>query len=119
MRFYDFKRFLSVSVGSVSATRRNYLSVRSVPISASHDTIFSVSHGENRRSDSVGQGRLRAQLRHSRPRSTSLVAGTLSDYNRLLGDIFQFTITFPNRAPNASHMGERYKQEIFSLEIIR
>jgi hypothetical protein len=37
---------MSVSVGSLAAARRNYLGVRCVPISASHDSVFSVSFGE-------------------------------------------------------------------------
>jgi hypothetical protein len=51
----------------VSATHSNYLSVRCVPFSAPYDAIFSVSYGDNRPSDSVGQGRLhalRASLLH-------------------------------------------------------
>ncbi len=36
-------------------------SVRCVPFSASHEANFSVSFGENRCSDSVGQGRLHAR----------------------------------------------------------
>jgi hypothetical protein len=40
--------------------------VRCVPFSASHDAFFSVSFGENRRSDSVDQGRLRAESTSSR-----------------------------------------------------
>lgn len=36
------------------------LCVRSVPFSASHDSVFSVPFGENRHLDSVEQGRLRA-----------------------------------------------------------
>jgi hypothetical protein len=33
---------------------------QSVPVAASYDALLSVSFRENRRSDSVGQGRLRA-----------------------------------------------------------
>jgi hypothetical protein len=43
-----------------SEARSNYLSVRCVPFSAPYTARFSVSYGENRRSDSVGQDRLHA-----------------------------------------------------------
>jgi hypothetical protein len=36
---------LGISVGSLTAARRNYLGVRCVPFSAPYDAIFSVSFG--------------------------------------------------------------------------
>jgi hypothetical protein len=42
------------------------LSIYSVPFAASLYALLSVSFGDNRRSDSVGQGRLRALCGHSR-----------------------------------------------------
>ncbi len=50
--------------GAVAAIDLCYPNDRSVPFSASHDSVFSVSFGENRRSDSVPQRRLCAQKRH-------------------------------------------------------
>jgi hypothetical protein len=37
---------LRISVGSLTAARRNYLGVRCVPFSAPYDAIFSVSYVE-------------------------------------------------------------------------
>jgi hypothetical protein len=37
---------MSVSIGLISEARRNYLGVRCVPISASHESLFSVSFAD-------------------------------------------------------------------------
>jgi hypothetical protein len=42
------------------------VSIYSVPFAASRYALLSVSFGDNRRSDSVGQGRLRAESTSSR-----------------------------------------------------
>jgi hypothetical protein len=55
---------LRISVGSLTAARRNYLGVRCVPKAVSHDAVFSVPSGEKRRSNSVPQRRLSARMRH-------------------------------------------------------
>ena len=53
-------------MGSLAEAHRSSPSVRCVPVSAPYDALFSVSYiGDNRRSDSVDQGRFRAQLGHS------------------------------------------------------
>ena len=44
----------------LTVTRHNSLGVRCVPFAAPYTAHFSVSYGENRPSDSVGQGRLHA-----------------------------------------------------------
>jgi hypothetical protein len=56
---------MSVGSGSISAAHRECLSVRCVPNSEAQVELFSVSFGENRRSDSVCQGRESAHKRHS------------------------------------------------------
>jgi hypothetical protein len=57
-----------------------------VPNSASRDTNLSIYIGENRRSDSVGQGRLRA--RKTAPRNTkvggNLRSGTVTRNYRIM-----------------------------------
>jgi hypothetical protein len=45
----------SLLCGSLTAARHNHLGVRCVPIAEAQVTSFSVSFGENRRSDSVPQ----------------------------------------------------------------
>ena len=51
---------LRVSKGSFSADHREFPGVRCVPIAEAQAAVFRVSFGENRPSDSVDQGRLRA-----------------------------------------------------------
>jgi hypothetical protein len=46
---------LRISVASLTAARGNYLGVRCVPKAASHDSLFSVSFGDNRPSNSQRQ----------------------------------------------------------------
>jgi hypothetical protein len=55
----DLGRGVDLNYFTIVSVRINNSSVSCVPFSASHDAIFSVSFGDNRRSDSGGQGRLR------------------------------------------------------------
>jgi hypothetical protein len=55
---------LRISVGSLTAAHNNYAGVRCVPNSEAQITLFSVSYGDNRRSELICQRRKSAQKRH-------------------------------------------------------
>ena len=55
LRFLPIDASAKVAIGSLTAAHHNYLGARCVPFSAPYTAHFSVSFGENSRSDSVNQ----------------------------------------------------------------